>query len=101
MLTACLSFASQKATKSISEELSGAARSAFEQGKTLFEHGDYVTAHAKFKAAYEEDPARFETGLPGVSRTWGPEKVVGLFAMVSEEKTHADIAEALGYEMAR
>jgi hypothetical protein len=54
MFTAFFSFASQKATKSISEELSGAARSAFDQGKTLFEHGDYVTAHAKFKAAYEQ-----------------------------------------------
>ncbi len=53
VFTASLLFASQRAKKSISDELSGTARTAFEQGKTLFEHGDYVTAHAKFKSAYE------------------------------------------------
>jgi hypothetical protein len=37
----------------LSEELQGPARAAFEQGRTLFEHGDHLTAHAKFREAFE------------------------------------------------
>jgi hypothetical protein len=48
------SFAhAQAKPKSIAEELSGEARAEFEQGKELFEHDDFVTAHAKLERAYE------------------------------------------------
>jgi hypothetical protein len=43
----------QAKARSLAEELEGPARVAFEQGKELFEHQDYVTAHAKFGVAYE------------------------------------------------
>lgn len=36
----------------LAEELHGAALEAYEQGKALFEHGDFGTAHAKFKQAF-------------------------------------------------
>jgi len=39
--------------KSLGEELTGGALAAYEQGKTLFEHGDFGTAHAKFKQSYD------------------------------------------------
>lgn len=42
-----------KAPRALAEELQGPARVAFEQGRTLFEHGDYMTAHAKFREAHE------------------------------------------------
>lgn len=37
----------------LAEELTGDARASFEQGRALFEHGDYMTAHAKFRSAFE------------------------------------------------
>lgn len=40
-------------SRSIGEELTGEARTEFEQGKELFEHEDYVTAHAKLQRAYD------------------------------------------------
>ncbi len=43
----------QSKPKSIGEELSGEAYAEFEQGKDLFEHDDYVTAHAKLERAYD------------------------------------------------
>ena len=48
-----LAFAEQNAPRSLTEELSGAALASFEQAKDLFEHADFSTAHAKFKAAYQ------------------------------------------------
>ena len=41
------------ATRTLSEDLQGPARVAFDQGRVLFEHGDYLTAHAKFREAFE------------------------------------------------
>jgi hypothetical protein len=41
------------APRTLGEDLQGPSRAAFEQGRTLFEHGDYVTAHAKFRQAHE------------------------------------------------
>jgi hypothetical protein len=52
MTVAFPSFAQTK-PKTIAEELNGEARAAFEQGKDLFEHEDYVTAHAKLERAHE------------------------------------------------
>jgi hypothetical protein len=43
----------QPKPKTIAEELTGEARAEFEQGKELFEHEDYVTAHAKLERSYE------------------------------------------------
>jgi hypothetical protein len=39
--------------KALAEELTGSALASYEQGKVLFEHGDFGTAHAKFKQAYD------------------------------------------------
>jgi hypothetical protein len=46
-------WAEPKAARTLSEDLQGQARAAFDQARTLFEHGDYVTAHAKFREAFE------------------------------------------------
>ena len=45
--------AQPKPVRPLSEELQGSARAAFEQARMLFERGDYVTAHAKFREAFE------------------------------------------------
>ncbi len=45
--------AQSKPLRPLAEELEGDARANFEQGRALFEHGDYLTAHAKFRLAYE------------------------------------------------
>ena len=57
-LIACVLFASSLAlaegkARPLAEELSGPALASFEQAKDLLEHGDFVTAHAKYKQAYE------------------------------------------------
>jgi hypothetical protein len=39
--------------RALADELAGPALASYEQGKTLFEHADYGTAHAKFKQAYD------------------------------------------------
>jgi hypothetical protein len=39
--------------RTLAEDLQGPARAAFDQARTLFEHGDFVTAHAKFREAFE------------------------------------------------
>jgi hypothetical protein len=42
-----------RAPRGLAEELQGASRAAFDQARALFEHGDYATAHAKFREAHE------------------------------------------------
>jgi hypothetical protein len=49
---ASLVWAEPKA-RPLAEELSGEARAAFDQGRTLFDHEDFATAHAKFRQAYD------------------------------------------------
>jgi hypothetical protein len=51
LLVAATAFAQAKA-RPLLEELSGQGRTSFEQGKELFEGGDYATARAKFKESY-------------------------------------------------
>lgn len=45
--------AQSKPLRPLAEELEGDARTNFEQGRALFEHGDFLTAHAKFRVAFE------------------------------------------------
>jgi hypothetical protein len=53
LLVAAPAFAQQTSPRTLAEELQGEALTAFDQGRALFEHGDYATAHAKFRAALE------------------------------------------------
>ena len=39
--------------RALADELKGPALDAYMQARRLFEHGDYVTAHAKFREAYD------------------------------------------------
>jgi hypothetical protein len=52
LMASSLAFAQAK-PKALAEELTGSALASYEQGKVLFEHGDFGTAHAKFKQAYD------------------------------------------------
>ncbi len=52
VFTSSLAFAQAK-PKTLAEELNGSALASFEQAKDLLEHGDFATAHAKYKQAYD------------------------------------------------
>jgi hypothetical protein len=81
LLIAAPAFAQTKAPRALAEELEGEARLSFEQGKELFEHGDFRTAHAKFRSVYEQSK--------------NPRVLWNLAACSSREKRYARaIAEA-------
>jgi hypothetical protein len=73
-----------KAPRSLADSLEGEARSNFEKGRELFEHGDFATAHAKFRQAYD--------------RSKDPRLVWNMAACSSKQKRYARaIAEAKRY----
>lgn len=81
LLIAAPAFAQTKAPRALAEELEGEARLSFDQGKELFEHGDFRTAHAKFRSVYEQSK--------------NPRVLWNLAACSSREKRYARaIAEA-------
>ena len=52
-LCASMALAAPTKHKSLAAELSGAALTSYEQGRALFEHADFATAHAKFRQAFD------------------------------------------------
>jgi tetratricopeptide (TPR) repeat protein len=102
--------AAPRPARALAEELSGPSLVAYEQAKTLFEHGDFATAHAKFKQSFDssQNPRllwnmaacsakqkRYALAIDEAER----HLALGRASLSAEqiEKAHAFLAEVRGY----